>query len=237
MKFSHKNRKIGYTYGSLSGVFSFRGEKSIAFESSLERDLLRLLEFNETVIDVTEQPFTIEYINHNNRPTTYTPDFLVHFALNPSSLQTVPNPKPLIIEVKPRRKIITDFDTLRHKFRTGLRFAKQNDMNYRIYDESRIRTLEFDNIIFLTQFKRRQYDSDEESRIIEHLSNIGHTSIDCLLAHLYVTKEERGIALAQIWHLVSVKKLGCDIGRPLSQTTTIWLNIDQSYLEGVYYDD
>ncbi len=76
MKFSHKNRKIGYTYGSLSGMFSFRGEKAIPFESSLERDLLKLLEFNESVIDVVEQPFTIEYINKNNRATTYTLDYL-----------------------------------------------------------------------------------------------------------------------------------------------------------------
>ena len=237
MKFSHKNRKIGYTYGSLSGVFSFRGEKSISFESSLERDLLRLLEFNESVIDVIEQPFTIEYINKNNRPTTYTPDFLVNFAVRPSSLQTAPDPKPLIIEVKPRGKIIKNFDILRPKFRVGLRFAKENDMNFRIYDESRIRTLEFQNINFLSQYKRREYDPFEEDRILNHLKDIGHTSIDYLLAHLYVTKEDRGIALAQIWHLISVKKLGCDIGRPLNQSTAIWLNIDQSYLEGVYYDD
>lgn len=237
MKFSHKNRKIGYTYGSLSGVFSFRGEKSISFESSLERDLLKLLEFNESVIDVVEQPFTIEYINKNNRPTTYTPDFLVNFATSPCSLQTIPYPKPLLIEVKPRNKIIKDFDKLRHKFRIGFRFAKQNDMNYRIYDESRIRTLEFQNINFLSQYKRRQYDPFEEARITNHLNDIGHTSIDFLLAHLYVTKEDRGIALAQIWHLISVKKLGCDIGRPLNQATTVWLNVDQSYLEGVYSDD
>ena len=35
-----KNRKIGYTYSSVSGHFAFRNKKSISFESTLERDLL-----------------------------------------------------------------------------------------------------------------------------------------------------------------------------------------------------
>ena len=78
MKISMKNRKIGYVYGSVSGHFSFRKEKSIAFESTLERDLLYLLEFNDSVIDVEEQPFTIEYTNHNGKLVTYTPDFFVN---------------------------------------------------------------------------------------------------------------------------------------------------------------
>ena len=56
MKISMKKRKIGYTYGSVSGHFSFRKQKSIAFESTLERDLLTLLEFNESVDDGIGQP-------------------------------------------------------------------------------------------------------------------------------------------------------------------------------------
>lgn len=236
MKISHKNRKIGYTYGSLSGVFSFRGEKSIAFESTLERDLLTLLEFNDSVIDIVEQPFTIEYQNHNNRTVTYTPDFLINFASSPSAKQSIPDPKPLLIEVKPRQKIIKDFDKLRHKFKIGFRFAKENDMNYKIYDESRIRTIEFKNIKFLGRYKRRQYCSIEESRLFSYLDDIGHVPVDHILAYLYVTKEERGLALAQIWHLISLKKISCDIGRPLNQSTVIWLNKNQSYLEGIEND-
>ena len=78
MKISMKKRKIGYTYGSVSGHFAFRKQKSIAFESTLERDLLTLLEFNDSVHDVIEQPLTIEYINHNGRSVTYLS--LIHIS-------------------------------------------------------------------------------------------------------------------------------------------------------------
>ena len=59
MKISMKKRKIGYSYGSVSGHFAFHKQKSIAFESTLERNLLTLLKFNDSVDDVIEQPLTI----------------------------------------------------------------------------------------------------------------------------------------------------------------------------------
>lgn len=108
MKISMKKRKIGYTYGSVSGYFAFRKQKSIAFESTLERDLLTLLEFNDSVEDVIEQPLTIEYTNHNGRDVAYTPDFLVDFKEPEASLLKKPR-KPLLIEVKPREKIQKHF--------------------------------------------------------------------------------------------------------------------------------
>ena len=67
MKISTKIRKIGYAYGSVSRHFAFRKEKSIAFKATPERDLLTLLEFNDSVSDVIEQPVTIEYTNDNGR--------------------------------------------------------------------------------------------------------------------------------------------------------------------------
>lgn len=108
MKISTKNRKIGYTYGSVSGHFAFRKEKSIAFESTLERDLLTLLEFNDSVSDVVEQPVTIEYTNENGRDVTYTPDFLVFFNEPDADLLRMQR-KPLLIEVKPRDRLIKDW--------------------------------------------------------------------------------------------------------------------------------
>ena len=231
MRFSHKNRKIGYTYGSLSGRYSFRAEKSIAFESSLERDLLLLLEFNESVVDVIEQPVTIEYQNHNGRTVTYTPDFLVHFEPSPIGLMSTPYPKSLLIEVKPHEKIKKDFVKLKRKFKIGVKYARENDLIFKIYDESRIRTIELDNINFLKRYKRRSYDPSEEERILGHLGSIGHTAVDHLLAFLYVSKEQRGIALAQIWHLISSKKIGTDIGSPLNLHSIIWLNINDNYKE------
>ena len=70
------NRKIGYTYGSISGIYPFRKEKSIAYESPLERDFLILLEFNDSVSDVVEQPLTLQYKNQKGRTVPYTINFI-----------------------------------------------------------------------------------------------------------------------------------------------------------------
>ena len=118
MKISMKNRKIGYTYSSVSGHFAFRNEKSIAFESTLERDLLTLLEFNSSVFDVTEQPVTIEYQNKNGREVTYTPDFLVIFNDPNNNVATTKiSTNPWLIEVKPREILIKKLKELKPKLK------------------------------------------------------------------------------------------------------------------------
>jgi len=218
-----KNRKIGYTYGSISGVYSFRKEKSIAFESTLERDLLTILEFNESVSDVIEQPVTIEYTNENGRETTYTPDFLVYFRQPKAALMDSVY-KPMLIEVKPRNIIKKKFKELRPKFKIATKYAHQNDMIFKIYDEGKIRGQYFKNISFLKRYKNLQYNTDEEERILKYIDLVGHTKVDHLLEYLYVTDNQKGIALGQIWSLLAKKKILCFFDEPLNQKTIIWLN-------------
>lgn len=232
MKISMKSRKIGYTYGSVSGHYAFRREKSIAFESTLERDLLTLLEFNDTVLDVIEQPVTIEYVNNNGRTVTYTPDFLVHFRSPVTNNLSGPYAKPMLIEVKPSEILGKKFHDLRAKFKVGMKYAMENGFVFKIYDEKRIRGQHLKNIQFIARHKHLQYDPNEEERILSHLRVVGHTTVDHLLAYLYVTETQRGIALGQIWNLMANKKVACDMGLPLGQQSVVWLNTDASCEEG-----
>lgn len=232
MKISMKSRKIGYTYGSVSGHFSFRREKSIAFESTLERDLLTLLEFNDMVLDVIEQPVTIEYVNQNGRAVTYTPDFLVYFKSPATNNISDPFAKPMLIEVKPSEILDKKFCELRPKFKIGMKYAMENGFVFKIYDEKRIRGQDLKNIQFIARHKYLQYDQDEEERILSHLKAVGHTAVDHLLAYLYVTETQRGIALGQVWNLLANKKIACDMSLPLGQHSVVWLNTDESCEEG-----
>ena len=223
MKISTKNRKIGYTYGSVSGHFAFRKQKSIAFESTLERDLLTLLEFNDSVSDVVEQPVTIEYVNANGRSVTYTPDFLVYFNEPNAELLEIQR-KPLLIEVKPRNKLIKNWSELKKKFKIGIKYAHENDMIFKVYDESRIRITYLDNILFLKRYKRHKYDKENENNILSLIYSSGSLPIEYVLEHLFVTKEQKGLALGQIWNLISNKKLLCTLNLPLNIKTFVWLN-------------
>ncbi len=215
-------------------MYSFRGEKSISFESKLERDLLSLLEFDDSVIDVTEQPFTIEYENSNDRFVTYTPDFLVEFKSPVTTHSYDSYRKPLLIEVKPEKVLERKFNVLKPKFKTGIRFAKTNDMVFKIFSESKIRTPKLKNLKIISRYKRYCYSIDEEYRIIEHLNNVGHTRVDHLLCFLYITEEQRAIALGQIWQLVWKKQVSCDLSLPINLHTVIWLKIDETYEEGIF---
>jgi hypothetical protein len=234
MKISQNKRKIGYTYSSVSGSFPFRGEKSISFESTLERDLLMLLEYDPRVVDVIEQPVTIEYENANGRNVTYTPDFLVHYR-TVSLLDLNNSNRSRLIEVKPQRILKTKWQELKPKFKIGTSYAKQQGWRFCIYDEVRIRGQYLKNIRFINRYKNYQFDQAEGQRIASHLKLVGHTAIDHLLEFLYVKSDDKGIALAQVWSLIAKKEIACDMTLPLNLGAVVWLNLDEPY--GASVDD
>lgn len=235
MKISMKNRKIGYTYGSLSGHFPFRKEKSIAFESQLERDFLTLFEFNDSVCDIIEQPVTINYTNSNGIKTHYTPDFLVYFNEPESSLLRVQR-KPILVEVKPTKKLQKEFHKYKERFRMAVKYAHENDMLFKIYDESRIRNEYLKNILFLKRYKRLTYSIEDESNILTYINSVGETPIENLLEYVFVTKEQKAIGLAQVWHLLANKKLLTNFNQALNKTSIVWMN-DTTAFEGEDYED
>jgi hypothetical protein len=58
-----------------------------AFESSLERDFLLLLDFNPDVEFFEEQPVKIVYHGAKGRRRTYTPDVLVRYRTDSLQLR------------------------------------------------------------------------------------------------------------------------------------------------------
>ena len=229
MKISMKNRKIGYTYSSVSGHFAFRKEKSIAFESTLERDLLTLLEFNSSVFDVIEQPLTIEYQNKNDREVTYTPDFLVIFNdPNNNVCSTKLSRKPWLIEVKPRDILIKKFKELKPKFKIAIQYAKENDMAFKIFDESRIRTDYLKRIKFLNRYRNMECEWWWKEWVFNGLKALGgHSTIDELLVFKFRGGNvDRLLALGVIYNLIANRIINTDITETLNFQTKIWINYE-----------
>lgn len=223
MKISVKNRKIGYTYGSVSGIYSFREEKTIQYESLLEKDFIHLMNFNDRVLDITEQPFTIEYETENGKTNTYTPDFLVEFK-QPSYLNPQKLIKPLLVEVKPKEKILKNWMSLKPKFRQAIKLCKKRDYHFKIFNENRIRSQELKNIIFLDRYKNYNANYSMIEQIVDHLKLIGNTTIEYLIVHLFTTDLQKGNAIAHIWFLIKSKVITCDLTKKLTSNTVIWLN-------------
>ena len=235
MKISQKKRKIGYTYSSVSGTYPFRGEKSICFESTLERDLLIKLEYDLSVVDVIEQPVTIEYVNDNGREVTYTPDFLVHYY-TPNHSSPSFGQKSRLIEVKPNKILKNKWRELKPKFKQGSALARENGWLFHIYDETKIRGSYLDRLMFLERFKRRKYDANEIKRVTEYLSMVGHIRVDHLIESLYITSEEKGIGLGLVWHLLSKLVVCCDLSKDPNLFTYIWLNTEMKPSEVSFYE-
>ena len=216
-------RKAQTVYGSISGNYSFRGEKTIWFESTLERDFLFKQEYNLNVIDVVSQPISIPYITDLGNESTYTPDFLVQFSsTNFDDLDLFP--APLLIEIKPRKKLIDDWAKLKPKFKAAHSFALEKGWKFKIIDESRLYDQYWENINFLKRFRRSYVDVCDQQVLVETLEKLGHSTVNQLPAYLF--KDEKNIlkAIHQIWTLVAKKEIGCDLYLPFTTETVIWVN-------------
>ena len=55
-------RKLRNSHRALTGKVNLQAGGMAGFESSLERDLLLILDFDRTVLSVKEQPFSLTHI-------------------------------------------------------------------------------------------------------------------------------------------------------------------------------
>ncbi len=225
MKISVKSRKIGYTYFSQSGYFSFRGIKKIQFESRLEKDFLTSFAFSERVLDIEEQPFTLEYEDSEGKLRKYTPDFLVTFktAYRPYQYKTRIT-KPMVVEVKPRDVLQKEFEKYRERFKAMVSYCQQNDMIFKIYDESRIHTVFYNNVVFLARYKRYNYDPIEADTILNYVNAMGQVPIKLMAEIIGGTDLDKAELIGHIYYLLATKQLFADLSLPLGKDTEVWIN-------------
>lgn len=215
-----QTRKILPTRRSVSGVYAFRGEASVPFESMLEQDFLIEKEFRVDVLAVISQPVQIPYTGPSGRAQVYTPDFLVYYRLGNHSHENYP--RPLLVEVKPKEELLKHWAEWRPKFRAAFRHAHEQGWRFTIQDDSRIRGQALANIRFLERYKRMQFSPEESRAVIESVRQMGTASFHYLLArHFMGIYKAEGIA--HLWHLLASRQLDCDITRPLSDFTELWI--------------
>jgi len=207
-----QTRKIRPTRRSVSGVYSFRGEIAVPFESTLERDFLIRSEYFTSVVDVISQPVQVPFVDSNNHKNIYTPDFLVYRHLGDLSYHRYP--KPQLIEVKPTSEWQQHWRKWLPKWKAARRLAKENGWEFRIYDESRIRDQTLENIRFLERFKRTDYPEEETLMILQTIEEMGSVPFHYLLAK-HFTGFDRGVGVAHLWHLLAVRRAECNIDKKL----------------------
>lgn len=220
-----QTRKIGPTRRSVSGVYMFRDETAIEYESTLERDFLIRKEFSLAVLGIIPQPCQIQYRDpQTGRRRSYTPDFLVYYRLGNRHYEDYP--KPLLVEVKPETEWRKHWRAWLPKWKAAYRYAIDNGMVFRIHDESRIRDQAFENIMFFSRYKRMSFPIEESQAVLQTVRQMGVATIDYLLARHFMGIY-RAEGVAHLWHLVAVRALECDISRPLNNFTEVWVPSDE----------
>ena len=212
-------RSIKPTKRSVSGVFPFRGEGGIPYESMLERDFLFRTEFSREVLEIIPQPVMIPF-EKNGRPYTYTPDFLVYYRLGSRHFENYP--KPMLVEVKPQDAWSENWREWLPKWKAAWRYAKDQGWKFHIHDETRIRDSAFYNIQFLERYARMVFAPEDSTWIIDSVREMGVAPVHYLLA-THSCDRYRGQTISHLWHLIATRRLECDIRLPLNDHLELWV--------------
>ena len=189
-------RKIPKNYRNITGMAAH--SKSVgcaAYESSLERDFLSLLEFCPDVIRFEVQPVSIEWFDDSGKKHMYTPDVLVHYK---------PSRQPVTIilyEVKYRSDLRKNWSVLQPKFKAARAFCRQKGWMFKLVTEVEIHTVYLQNVRFLLPYMRNAV---------------------VLVAAVFQDEWNQAKILPVLWYLVAVGEIGADLNLPLTMNSTLW---------------
>lgn len=150
------------------------------------------------------QPCQIPFAGKNGQTYTYTPDFLVYYRLG--NCEYGDYPKPVLVEVKPRKEWRKHWREWMPKWKAAWRHAQEQGWEFHVYDESRIRGQALENIRFLERYKQMQFPVEESRWVIENLRQMGSAPFHYLLArHFMGLYRAEGIATSgTCWRPVSL---------------------------------
>src|SRR6266571_1241830 len=182
-------RRVPKNYRSLTGfVANSRTQSMTAFESSLERDFLLLLDFDPEVEFYEEQPVKITYPDAKGRRRTYTPDVLVRYRIEPLQVR---HPQMLLCEVK---------------YRAAQRYARQQGWRFRVVTERHVRTPYLDNVKFLRSYQAMSINAAYRTRILNVLLELEETDPASLLPALSQDRWKQAQILPMLWQLIATDR-------------------------------
>ena len=218
-------RKIPLRYSSVAGVApSQKNQRLHEFESTLERDMIALLEFDRSVSLFEEQPVRIEFLDEGGKLRSYTPDLLVHYQTDrPPGIWL----KPRLIEVKYRAGLWAEWTTLRPKFRAAVRYAADRGWDFKIMTEKEIRTQYLGNVRFLNRYRWAHVELGYICRLQELLELLPGTTPAEIIQLAVRDPFKQAEYLFALWHMVALGLVGIELTYTLTMQTPIWAATQQ----------
>lgn len=214
-------RNIPRSHRSLTGRVSSRtGDTSRMFESSLERDLFTLLDFDIGVAGFEEQPVRIRFTDKQGRQRSYTPDVLIYY--HPDGISGNRKP-PLLAEVKHRRDLFANWKELKPKLKAARAFCRERGwQRFRIFTEKEIRTPYLDNAKFLRGYIHIEAASSEVNLLLNTLSTLRIATPNTLLLACFTEPMRRAEIMPVLWRLIALNRIGCNLDERLTMESPIW---------------
>jgi hypothetical protein len=207
-------RKVPKSFRNVTGIVaSSKAIGEARFESTLERDLLTLLDFDSEVLTLEVQPISIPWIDSAGKPHTYTPDTHVIFR----------NHQNVIYEVKYRSELLEEWQSLRPKFKGSIHFCRKRGWRYKIMTEVEIRTPYLENAKFLNPLLKNTSPKVEDVQLVMgQIEKLDKTTPSDLLNSLSPDKWEQARLMPTLWALVAKNKIGANLQNKLTMNSPIW---------------
>ncbi len=207
-------RLVGVRSRGLSGRIALE-DGAAAFESTLEQDLLELLDFDARVSEVLVQPFTIFHVE-NGRRRPYTPDVRATYIGVGGEV--------VVYEVKYQEDLRKNWAKYRARFGAAYRYCRDNGWRFKLMTERHIRTPYLANVKFLRRFLRLPEQELISGQLLYTLRALGPTTAQALLAATYMSADSRLRAIPTLWKLVGDGRIAAELGEPMTMASVIWMD-------------
>lgn len=212
---SFPQRKILKNYRSVTGHFpSIKNNRSVGFESLLEKTYFLTLEFDDTVKSYSEQPqITIE---QNGKPKIYSAD--CHVTYHPFT-----GKKDMIVEVKYESELAKNMENLAEKFDRARTALQTIDINFYLFTDEIYSEIYLRNLDFLYRYKTFIHTSENDSRILNTVNKPVSASE---FANALAKNKSDYIQLANsIWALVANGHLDTNLhDQEITMNSIVWRN-------------
>lgn len=209
---SAPQRLVGVRTRGLSGRVALE-QGSAGFESSLEQDLIELLDFDPRVSELLVQPFSL-YHEENGRRRRYTPDVQATYAGG--------RPEVVVYEVKYQEELRRDWAKFRARFGAAYRHCRSNGWRFKVVTEKHIRTPYLRNVKFLRRYLRTSEKELIAGQLLYSFKATGPTTAQALLSATYQSSESRLRAIPVLWKMIADGRVGCDLNVPLTMASIVW---------------
>lgn len=198
-------------------IISTKAVGAATFESSLERDFLEILDFDEDVREFEVQPLRVHFKDATGAMRHYTPDVFVAWVKG----------IPWLCEVKFRVDLFKNWSDLKPRFKAARQYCREEGWEFRILTEKEIRTPLLENVRFLRRYIKGTQRAEENlcTWIINTIESAGPMLAGKLIESMTDDKMTRGFLIYAMWQLVAQRRVYADLrSQHVSMNTRIYLD-------------